>query len=326
MRARRRPGLTALFDVGGADGPPRAYHLGFVIGPRINAGGRIGDAALGAKLLIERDEERALAIARDLDRLNRERQVVELGTLAQAEAEAEASLGVTEAGKTIVTAGQGWHPGVVGLVAARLRERYRRPAFAIAFEGETGTGSGRSVAGVDLGRAVHAAVAAGILIKGGGHAMAAGVTIAQDRLGDFRAFLEERLGAALARAWALDGLDIDAALSASAITPDLIDGLEQAGPYGAGNPEPILAFPAHKIVDAAEVGTDHVRLTIVGADRTKLNAIAFRSANGPLGQGLLRARGQPMHLAGTLSLNRHGGTHRPQLRVIDAADPDASDI
>ncbi len=193
MAARERPGLKALFDLTGMDGPPRPYHLGFVIGPRINAGGRIGDAALGAKLLSLTDEVEARRIAEELDRLNRERQVLEAATLEAAEAEAFALLGDAAEGAAIVTSAPGWHPGIVGLVASRLKEKYRRPAFAIAFDGEIGTGSGRSIAGIDLGRAVRGAVEAGLLIKGGGHAMAAGLTIARDRLADFRAYLEHAL-------------------------------------------------------------------------------------------------------------------------------------
>ena len=192
MRARGRPGLTALMDAAGADGPPRPYHLGFLVGPRINAGGRIGDAALGAKLMLMRDPVEAAQIAVELDRLNRERMAIEVATVAEAEAEALASMGLEEEGACVITAGDGWHPGVVGLVAARLKERLRRPAFAIAFNGEIGTGSGRSIQGVDLGRAVRAAVEKGLLAKGGGHAMAAGVTIEKARLGEFRAFMKRR--------------------------------------------------------------------------------------------------------------------------------------
>ncbi len=196
MRKRERPGLAALFDVAGADGPPRAYHLGFLIGPRINAGGRIGDAALGARLLTTRDELKAREIAAELDRLNRARQQIEIAMLAEAEAEAFASLGLEERGAAVVVAGEGWPAGVVGLIAARLKERFQRPAFALAINGAEATGSARSIAGVDIGKVVRAAVDGGLAIKGGGHAMAAGVTLARDRLGDFRAFLEERLAVA----------------------------------------------------------------------------------------------------------------------------------
>src|SRR5207253_1699035 len=175
LRRRDHVGHTALMDVSRLNGPPEAWHLGFMLGPRINAGGRIGRADLGVRLLLEQDASEAGSIAADLDRLNRERQTIEQQTLAEAEAEAMAALGVEEKGAVVVTAGHGWHPGVVGLVAARLKEHYGRPAFAIALEpGGIGTGSGRSIQGVDLGAAVRHAVAAGLLLKGGGHAMAAG--------------------------------------------------------------------------------------------------------------------------------------------------------
>ena len=200
MRERGRPGLAALFDVAGADGPPRPYHLGFLIGPRINAGGRIGDAALGVRLLATPTISRRATIAAELDRLNRARQQIEIAALEEAEAEALAALGLEERGAAVVVAGEGWPPGVVGLVAARLKERFDRPAFALALSRREATGSGRSIAGVDLGRVVRAAVEAGLLIKGGGHAMAAGVTLERGRLGDLRAFLEERLAAPVARA------------------------------------------------------------------------------------------------------------------------------
>src|SRR5262250_453933 len=191
LRRRENAGLTALMDVARLSGPPEPWHLGFLLGPRINAGGRIGRATLGVELLMHEDASECARIADELDRLNRERQTIELATVAQAEAEAMAALGAEEKGAVVITAGDGWHPGVVGLVAARLRERFGRPAFAIALEpGGTGTGSGRSIPGVDLGRIVRHAVSAGLLVKGGGHAMAAGVTLRRDALGAFRAYLE----------------------------------------------------------------------------------------------------------------------------------------
>jgi single-stranded-DNA-specific exonuclease len=321
MWARARPGLRALLDVSGADGPPRPYHLGFLLGPRINAGGRIGDAALGARLLLERDPIQAQQIAAALDRHNRERQTIEIAMVAEALAEAEASLGDPANAGALVTAGRSWHPGVVGIVAARLKERFDRPAFAVAFDGEIGTGSGRSVPGVDLGAAVRAAVAEGILVKGGGHAMAAGITIAAARLGDFRAFLEAHLGSAMAAARQGKGLEIDAALTAGGANAALVESLERAGPFGTGNPEPVLAFPMHKIIDVGVVGADHVRLTAMAGDGARLPAIAFRAAQGPLGRKLLASRGASLHLAGTLATDRHNGASRPQLRLLDAAEP-----
>jgi single-stranded-DNA-specific exonuclease len=322
MQARGRPGLKALFDCVGMDGPPRPYHLGFVIGPRINAGGRIGDAALGAKLLTLTDEMEAHRIAQDLDRLNRERQVLEAATLEAAEAETLGLLGLEDKGAAIVTASAGWHPGIVGLVASRLKEKFRRPAFAIAFDGEIGTGSGRSIMGIDLGRIVRAAVESGLLVKGGGHAMAAGLTIYRDRLDEFRQFLETRLTDEVMLARAGEALLVDATLTAAGAEPALMETLERAGPYGQGNPEPVFAFPAHRIVDVAPVGTGHIRFKAQAGDGTKIDGIAFRAAQEPLGAALEAMRGQQAHLACTLSLDRWGGRQRIQLRLLDMAPAD----
>ncbi|MGO8800294.1 MAG: single-stranded-DNA-specific exonuclease RecJ [Roseiarcus sp.] len=320
MRARRRPGLAALLDVAGADGPPRPYHLGFLLGPRINAGGRIGDAGLGVKLLTTRDAVEARSLAEELDRLNRARQQIETATLEAAEAEALAALGLEARGACVVVAGQGWPPGVVGLVAARLKERFNRPAFALALNGTEATGSGRSIAGVDLGRVVRAGVEAGVLIKGGGHAMAAGVTLASERFADFRAFLEERLAAAVAAANASAGLEIDSAVTAGAATPALVHSIESAGPYGAGNPEPVFALPRHRLADVVAVGADHLRLRAVSGDNAIIEAMAFRAASSPLGEALRRLRGSVVHLAGALTINRYGGREKAQLRLLDAAE------
>jgi len=322
MRERRRPGLSALFDIAGADGPPRPHHLGFVIGPRINAGGRIGDAALGVRLLTTADDIEARAIAAELDRLNRVRQQIEIEALAEAEAEALLALGLEERGAAVVVAGERWPPGVVGLLAARLKERFERPAFALTLAGGHATGSGRSIAGVDLGRAVRAAIEAGVAIKGGGHAMAAGVTLARERLGDWRAFLEERLGQAVTQARAEAGLKVDAALTANAATPELVRRLEAAGPYGAGAPEPVFALPTHRLAEVTPVGIGgrHLRLRAVAGDGRAVEGIAFRAAGKKLGEALTRLRGEPVHLAGTLSVNRYGGRERAQLRVVDVAE------
>jgi single-stranded-DNA-specific exonuclease len=322
MRERRRPGLAALFDIAGADGPPRPYHLGFVIGPRINAGGRIGDAALGVRLLTATDDIEARTIAIELDRLNRIRQQIEVEALAEAEAEALLSLGLEERGAAVVVAGERWPPGVVGLLAARLKERFERPAFALSLAGGQATGSGRSIVGVDLGRAVRAAVEAGVAIKGGGHAMAAGVTLATERLGDWRAFLEERLGQAVTNARAEAGLKVDAALTANAATPELVHRLEAAGPYGAGAPEPLFALPRHRLAEVTPVGVEgrHLRLRAVAGDGRAVEGIAFRASGKKLGEALTRLKGAPVHLAGTLSVNRFGGRERAQIRVVDVAE------
>ena len=320
MRARGRPGLTALFDVAGADGPATTYHLGYLVGPRINAGGRIGDAALGARLLTLDDDIEAAAIALQLDRLNRERQAMELATLEVAEAEALAQVGLHDEGAAIiVVGGEGWHPGIVGIIAGRLREKFGRPAFAIALAGDGGTGSGRSILGVDLGRSVRAAVEAGVLVKGGGHAMAAGVTLGSGGLAAFHAFIEADLRVSSEAARATDALLIDATLNAAGATAALLMELDRAGPYGSGSPEPVFVFPAHRLVDVAPVGTGHLRLRVQANDGAILDGIAFRVADGPLGHALLAARGSAMHLAGTIVLDRYGGRERVRLRLLDAA-------
>ncbi len=315
MRARGRPGLTALFDVAGADGPPNPYHLGFLIGPRINAGGRIGDAALGARLLALRDAAEARRIAENLDRLNRERRIVEAATLEAAVAQA-ARDGERAA---ILVAGETWHPGVVGLVAARLKEKFRRPAFAVAFDAALGTGSGRSVPGIDLGHIVRQAVGAGILAKGGGHAMAAGITLERDKLEAFREFLEASLAEKVAAAGAKEGLAIDAVLTAAGANAALYAALERAGPYGAGNPEPIFAFPAHRLTEVLPVGEGHLRWRAEAGDGASLEGTAFRAMGEPLGEVLRAARGTCVHLVGSLTLDRWNGREKIKLRLIDLA-------
>jgi len=323
MRRREGVGLTALMDAARLTGPPAPFHLGFLLGPRINAGGRIGRADLGVRLLLEQDPNEAGSMAAELDRLNRERQTIEQQTLAEAEAEAMAALGVEEKGAVVVTAGHGWHPGVVGLVAARLKEHYGRPAFAIALEpGGIGTGSGRSIQGVDLGAAVRHAVAAGLLLKGGGHAMAAGITISPDKLAPFRAYLEETLHGAVETARREDSLLIDGAVTAGGANVAMLTDIARAGPFGAGHSEPVFALPGHTIAYAEEVGQAHVRTRLRAGDGTMLNAIAFRSAGKPLGQALIANRGRSVHAAGTLSIDRWNGEERVQLRVMDIAIPE----
>jgi single-stranded-DNA-specific exonuclease len=320
LRRREHPGPTALMDVAGLSGPPEPWHLGFLLGPRINAGGRIGRADLGLRLLLEEDPGEAARIARELDRLNRERQQIEQATVAQAEAEALASLGLEEKGAVIVTAAQGWHPGVVGLVAARLKERFGRPAFAIALEpGGSGTGSGRSITGVDLGRAVRRAVQQGLLLKGGGHAMAAGVTLKKDLLGNFRAFMEETLAGSVEAARRDSALLFDGAVSAGAFNFSLADLLLRAGPFGAGNPEPLLALPAHTLSYADPVGDGHIRARFRSGDGKFVNAIAFRAMGQSLGRILLENRGHAFHAAGHMAVDRWQGEERVQLRLVDVA-------
>ncbi|MDQ0135218.1 single-stranded-DNA-specific exonuclease [Neorhizobium galegae] len=312
-------GLAALFRKAGLGGPVTPYHFGFLIGPRINAGGRIGDAALGSRLLTLEDPIEAEVIAARLDELNRERQAMEAAMLAEAEAEVLAEYGNGEGANVIVTARDKWHPGIVGLIAARLKEKFKRPAFAIAFDPSgKGTGSGRSINGFDMGRMVRAAVDTGLLVKGGGHAMAAGLTVERSNLGRLRAFFEEMAGEGVPALVANHVLKIDGALSASGATLELFDQLEQAGPYGSGHSQPVFAIPAHRLKDARLVGTAHIKVTLEAADGSRLEGIAFRAAETPLGNMLLNSRGAQIHAAGCLSADQWQGTRRMQLRLLDA--------
>ncbi|WJR69591.1 single-stranded-DNA-specific exonuclease RecJ [Neorhizobium sp. CSC1952] len=313
-------GLAALFRKAGLGGPVTPYHFGFLIGPRINAGGRIGDAALGSRLLTLDDPVEAEEIAGRLDELNRERQAMEAAMLAEAEAEVLAEYGTGEGASVIVTARDNWHPGIVGLIAARIKEKFKRPAFAIAFDPSgKGTGSGRSINGFDMGRMVRAAVEAGLLVKGGGHAMAAGLTVERANLGRLRAFFEETAGETVPDLVANHVLKIDGALSASGATLELFDQLEQAGPYGSGHAQPVFAIPAHRLKDARLVGTAHIKVTLEAADGSRLDGIAFRAAETPLGNMLLNSRGAQIHAAGCLSADHWQGSRRIQLRLLDAA-------
>ena len=319
-RHQNNAGLAALLRVAGIGGPVTPYHFGFLVGPRINAGGRIGDAALGSRLLTLDDAGEAEEIAHKLDELNRERQAMEQVMLAEAEAEALAEYGDGQAASVIVTARDNWHPGIVGLLAARLKERFKRPAFAIAFDlNGKGAGSGRSINGFDIGRMVRAAVDSGLLVKGGGHAMAAGLTVERANLGRLRAFFDEASAEQVGALAANQTLKIDGALGASGATIALIDQLEAAGPFGSGHPQPIFAVPAHRLRDARPVGTTHVKVTLEAADGSRLEGIAFRAAETALGDFLLNGRGTQVHVAGTLSADHWQGTRRVQMRVLDAA-------
>jgi single-stranded-DNA-specific exonuclease len=320
MKARGRIGLRALADVARLNGPPRAWHLGFLLGPRINAGGRIGDAALGARLMLMQDEVEAGMVAAELDRLNGERQTLEKAMVEEALGEAYKSLGAEEKGACVIACGDDWLPGIVGLVASRLKELFSRPAFAIAFNGEIGTGSARSIAGVDLGKTVRAAVDSGLLIKGGGHAMAAGVTIRRDRLDDFRAFLEASLGESTAAARQKNAaLAVDGLLTASACTTALVEEIEKAGPFGSANPEPVFVLPEHRIAEVTPFGADHFRIRVQAGDGAKLELVAFRAGQGPLGAALSEAKGERAHIACALSLDHWGGKTRVSARLLDLA-------
>lgn len=322
LARRGNVGLKALADVSRLEGTPAAYHLGFLLGPRVNAGGRVGRADLGARLLTTSDADEAAAIAGELDRLNKERQAIEAQVLEEALAQVDMALGASRRNApppVILAASKGWHPGVIGIVAARLKERYERPAIVVALDGKgEGKGSGRSIQGVDLGRAVTAALESGFLVNGGGHAMAAGLTVREDKLEGLAEFLEARLAEDVLTASESKALRLDGALSARGANRALYDLLEQAGPYGAGNPEPRFALPAMRIAHVDLVGGAHVRCTLAGEDGARLKAIAFRAAETPLGQALLDRGTGSIHVAGRLKADDWRGRHDVQFNIEDA--------
>ncbi|WP_395685841.1 single-stranded-DNA-specific exonuclease RecJ [Aestuariivirga sp.] len=320
MARRENLGLACLADVARLKRRPDTYALGFLLGPRLNAAGRIGNAGLALDLLTTQDKGEAAQIAQELERLNRERQTIELAVVDQAMVQADAMLGMERRVAVLVVSGRGWHPGVVGLAAARLKERFHRPSLVLAEdrEGRLAAGSGRSISGVDLGRAVREAFEAGIVTKGGGHAMAAGLTVETARLADLRGFLEDRLGPQVL-AVQDQVLAIDAALTAGAASLELIELLEQAGPYGAAHAAPVFAFPAHRVVYADVAGASHIRCTLAAADGKRLKAVAFRAMGTEMGELLLSERQMPLHIAGRLVIDDWSGGRSPSLHIEDVA-------
>lgn len=321
MAGRRNPGLAALTTAARLTRAPTATDLGFALGPRINAGGRVGKSDLGVRLLTTDDSIEAEAIAAELDRLNEERRAIEAAVTEAAE-----SLSAAQGNRAVaVIAAPGWHPGVIGIVASRLKERLHRPAIVIALgEDGLGKGSGRSISGVDLGAAVLAAKDSGLLVAGGGHPMAAGLTIANDRIDAFADFLDERLSADVARSRDDRALLLDALLAPGGISPDLCDALDAGGPYGAGWPGPRVAAGPVGIVKADVVGTNHLRVIAAGDDGRRIKAIAFRMADSPLGEAMLAA---PPHrrlwLAGRMKRDEWNGRATAELHLEDAAWADA---
>lgn len=316
-RRRDNPGLAALAAAAGVAEPIDAYHLGFVLGPRVNAGGRVGAADLGARLLATDDPVIATELAARLDAYNRERRDIEARTLEAAIALVEAA---PQSPVLVFAAAENWHPGVIGIVAARLKERYERPACVVTIVDAIGRGSGRSLAGLPLGPAVIAARQAGLLINGGGHAMAAGFTVATEKLGALQAFLTERLGDGLDRERLVPESRIDGALSVAGAQGDLIDHIARLAPFGAANPEPRFVFPGVRIVHAEAVGNGHLRCALADPlDTGRLRAIAFRAADTPLGQFLAETRGAAIHVAGHLRRDGWRGGDAVQLTISDAA-------
>jgi single-stranded-DNA-specific exonuclease len=319
MAAWNNAGLRALATGAGLDRPPGTYHVGFVFGPRINAAGRVGDAGLGWRLLACDDAVTAADLARRLDQANRARQEIEAAVVDEALARIAAADADRDSSPVVVVAAESWHPGVVGIVASRLVERLQRPVCVVALRDGIGTGSGRSLPGVDLGAAILAARHAGLLLRGGGHAMAAGFQVEQGRLPELAGFLGERLAVGVAAARAAPALYFDGSVSVSGAKPELASLLARLEPFGAGNPEPRLFVESPRVASAGVVGGGHVRCVLADPWGGRVDAIAFRAADQPLGRALLADDGRPLHVAGRLRENTWGGRVRAQFVIDDAA-------
>jgi single-stranded-DNA-specific exonuclease len=315
MARRDRVGLTALADIAGLETAPTAYHLGFVLGPRVNAGGRVGAADLGARLLACDDPHEAAALAERLETLNRDRREIEAAVRAAALAQAE-ERGLEA--PLVWAAGAGWHPGVVGIVASRLKETSGRPSIVIGIEDGIGKGSGRSVSGIDLGQPIQRLAREGLLLKGGGHKMAAGLTVAENRIEPAMTRLAELLAIQGAGAQPIADLRLDGLLMPQAATVELVETIEKAGPYGAAAPAPRFAFASCTIRFAKRVGENHLKISF-GGDGAAMDAIAFGAFDGPLGAALEQHGGARFHLAGRLDINNWRGRQTVQLRLEDAA-------
>ncbi|NTZ41580.1 single-stranded-DNA-specific exonuclease RecJ [Altererythrobacter sp. SALINAS58] len=318
MAHRDNIGMAALIDASRLKRAPVCSDLGFALGPRINAGGRVGESTLGVRLLVTDDPDEARAIAAQLSELNEDRRTIEAEVQQAAEALAEKQHNRS----VIVVSGDGWHPGVIGIVAGRLKEKTGKPVLVIARDASSaeGKGSGRSIAGVDLGAAIIAAREHGLLVAGGGHAMAAGLTVMGDSIDALADWLDERLSAAVSRASASAVMKLDLSIAPSGLTPQLVETLESAGPYGVGWPGPRVAVGPVHLVKADMVGNDHVRLVASGNDGASFKAIAFRAAESEMGQTLLHAsRGRKLWLAGRAKIDDWGNRTQAELHLEDAA-------
>ncbi|MCV0381880.1 MAG: single-stranded-DNA-specific exonuclease RecJ [Erythrobacter sp.] len=318
MARRANTGMAALIDASRLKRAPACSDLGFALGPRINAGGRVGESTLGVRLLTTEDDEEARAIAAQLSQLNEERRAIE----AEVQEAAEAMIAAQHNRAVIVCAGSGWHPGVIGIVAGRIKEKTGKPSIVIALDAETGQGkgSGRSIAGVDLGAAIIAAREHGLLVAGGGHAMAAGLTVAADQVEALTDWLDERLHKQVARASAAQETVLDLAVAPGGLTPDLVEALEAGGPYGVGWPGPRVAVGPVRLVKCDVVGSDHLRVIAAGEDGRSFKGIAFRAAESELGQQLLHApAGRRLWLVGRAKIDDWGDLPRAELHLEDAA-------
>ncbi|BBI20752.1 single-stranded-DNA-specific exonuclease RecJ [Qipengyuania flava] len=316
MARRDNIGMAALIDASRLKRSPACSDLGFALGPRINAGGRVGESTLGVRLLTTCDPEEAREIAAQLSTLNEERRAIE----AEVQEAAEAQLASQHNRAVHLVAGEGWHPGVIGIVAGRIKEKTGKPSLVIALDGDTGKGSGRSIAGVDLGAAIIRARDEGLLVAGGGHAMAAGLTVSADRIDALAEWLDSTLEAQVARASASREMALDLAVAPGGLTPELVESLEAAGPYGVGWPGPRVAVGPVRLVKCDIVGTDHVRLIAAGDDGKSFKGIAFRAAESDMGQALLHgSRGRRLWLAGRVKIDDWGSRPQAELHLEDAA-------
>ena len=316
MARRDNIGMAALIDASRLKRSPACSDLGFALCPRINAGGRVGESTLGVRLLTTRDPEEAREIAAQLSALNEERRAIE----AEVQEAAEAQLASQHNRAVHLVAGEGWHPGVIGIVAGRIKEKTGKPSLVIALDGDTGKGSGRSIAGVDLGAAIIRARDEGLLVAGGGHAMAAGLTVPADRIDALAEWLDSTLEAQVARASASREMALDLAVAPGGLTPELVESLEAAGPYGVGWPGPRVAVGPVRLVKCDIVGTDHVRLIAAGDDGKSFKGIAFRAAESDMGQALLHgSRGRRLWLAGRVKIDDWGSRPQAELHLEDAA-------
>ena len=316
MARRDNIGMAALIDASRLKRSPACSDLGFALGPRINAGGRVGESTLGVRLLTTRDPEEAREIAAQLSALNEERRAIE----AEVQEAAEAQLASQHNRAVHLVAGEGWHPGVIGIVAGRIKEKTGKPSLVIALDGDMGKGSGRSIAGVDLGAAIIRARDEGLLVAGGGHAMAAGLTVSADRIDALAEWLDSTLEAQVARASASREMALDLAVAPGGLTPELVESLEAAGPYGIGWPGPRVGVGPVRLVKCDIVGTDHVRLIAAGDDGKSFKGIAFRAAESDMGQALLHgSRGRRLWLAGRVKIDDWGSRPQAELHLEDAA-------
>lgn len=316
MARRDNIGMSALIDASRLKRSPACSDLGFALGPRINAGGRVGESTLGVRLLTTRDPEEARTIAAQLSALNDERRAIE----AEVQEAAEQQIAAQHNRAVHLVAGEGWHPGVIGIVAGRIKEKTGKPAVVIALDGDTGKGSGRSISGVDLGAAIIRARGEGLLVAGGGHAMAAGLTVDADKVDRLADWLDHTLEAHVARASATRDMALDIAVAPGGLTSELVNSLEEAGPYGVGWPGPRVAVGPVRLVKCDIVGTDHVRLIAAGDDGKSFKGIAFRAAESDMGQALLHgSRGRRLWLAGRVKIDDWGNRPQAELHVEDAA-------